>query len=118
MNNLQSIESAIADALAELYGKHLEILKLDVAERTICAKLAAILQASFDLHAVHAEYNRHGVESKAIKIPDADGVLTLSLVSPDFIIHQPVMTGKISWSSKSRRLRTPVPTPLTWRSLD
>jgi hypothetical protein len=51
--------------------------------------LTGILQRFFDLHAVHAEYNRHGIRPKAIELPDAQGVLTMNLVSPDIIIHQP-----------------------------
>lgn len=83
------IEAVLRAALNTLYQEELAILQRDVAERTICAKLAAILQRSFEHHAVHAEYNRHGVNPKAIEVPDALGVLTRARVSPDIIVHQP-----------------------------
>lgn len=83
------IEGILRAALEALYQEEIAILQRDVAERTICARLAAILQRSFEHHAVHAEYNRHGVDPKAIEVPDADGVLTRSRVSPDIIVHQP-----------------------------
>ncbi len=76
-------------ALEILYEENLDILKVDVAERTICGQLAGILQQRFDHYAVHLEYNRHGVKPKEIAMPDAQGVLTTSRVSPDIIIHQP-----------------------------
>ena len=87
--NQADIERILTEALQTLYAENLEILRLDVAERTICAQLTGILQGSFDLHSVHAEYNRHGVEPKAIALPNADGVLTIGRVNPDIIIHQP-----------------------------
>ena len=76
-------------ALDTLYEQERDAIRFDVAERTICARLAAILQASFGDHAVHAEYNRHGVRPKEISLPNADGVLTDTLVSPDIVVHQP-----------------------------
>ncbi|TGQ46936.1 hypothetical protein [Mesorhizobium sp. M00.F.Ca.ET.216.01.1.1] len=76
-------------ALDTLYAGDQAIIKVDVAERTLCARLAAILQASFQDYAVHAEYNRHGVDPKEISLPNADGVLTATRVFPDIIVHQP-----------------------------
>jgi hypothetical protein len=83
------IERILIDAISALYAENLEILRLDAAERTICAQLASILQRHFDQHAVHVEYNRHGFEPKEIELPDAEGVPTRKTVSPDIIVHQP-----------------------------
>jgi hypothetical protein len=83
------IEGIVTEALAQLYAQNLQILRLDVAERTICAQLAGILQQWFTKHAVHTEYNRHGVEPKDIELPDTQGVLTRNRVNPDIIVHQP-----------------------------
>jgi hypothetical protein len=83
------VEGVLVEAVRTLYAENLDILKLDVAERTICAQLAAILQRSFPDHAVHAEYNRHGVHPKEILLPNAQGALTRNRVYPDLIVHQP-----------------------------
>lgn len=83
------IEGVVTKAIAELYSQNLQILQLDVAERTICAQLAGILQKLFVRHSVHAEYNRHGVEPKEIELPDAQGVLSRRRVNPDIIVHHP-----------------------------
>lgn len=85
----ENIERIVVAALAALYEQNLDILRLDVAERTICARLAALLQPAFPRHEVHTEYNRHGVFPKEIELPDAQGVLTASRVHPDIIVHQP-----------------------------
>jgi hypothetical protein len=79
----------VGNAVQALYAENFEIIRLDVAERTICAQLAGILQRSFDHHSVHTEYNRHGVESKEIDLPNTEGILTSSRVNPDIVIHQP-----------------------------
>jgi len=84
------IGAIIVASLSELYDEDLAILRLDVSERTICTQLRAILQRSFPDHAVHAEYNRHGILPKEIELPDADGVLTLARVFPDIIVHEPM----------------------------
>jgi len=76
-----AIKRIVTEGLAQLYAQNLQILQLDVAERTICAQLASILQRSFANHAVHAEYNRHGVAPKEIELPDSQGVLTRNRVN-------------------------------------
>lgn len=85
----EEVERMLMQALRTLYAENLQILRLDVAERTICAQLSRILQRSFEQHEVHAEYNRHGVEPKEIELPDANGLLMRNRVSPDIIVHQP-----------------------------
>jgi hypothetical protein len=79
----------VGNAIRTLYEENLDILRFDVAERTICAQLAGILQRSFDQHSVHTEYNRHGVDPKEIDLPNIEGVLTRNRVNPDIVVHQP-----------------------------
>lgn len=86
----EEISHILIGSLEALYAEELVILRLDVSERAICNQLRAILQRSFADHAVHAEYNRHGVLPKEIEMPDADGLLTLMRVFPDIIVHQPL----------------------------
>jgi len=83
------VEAILIEALAALYQEELDIIQLDVGERTICAQLRSILQRSFADHAVHAEYNRHGIFPKEIEMPNAEGMPTLTRVFPDIIVHQP-----------------------------
>jgi hypothetical protein len=84
-----ALEKILNAALDTLYAGDHAIIAVDIAERTLCARLVAILQEYFKDHAVHAEYNRHGVHPKEIDLPDADGVLTSARVNPDIIVHQP-----------------------------
>lgn len=85
----KDIEAILDSALEALYQEQLIIIRLDVAERAITALLGAILQRYFENHAVHTEYNRHGILPKEVEMPDADGVLTMTRVYPDIIVHQP-----------------------------
>jgi hypothetical protein len=83
------LQLIVRNAVQVLYAENLKILQFDVAERTICGQLADILKKTFDRHDVHTEYNKHGVEPKAVDLPDAEGVLTRRFVYPDIIVHQP-----------------------------
>ena len=85
----EDIERIVTAALATLYEQNLGILRLDVAARTIWARLAALLQPSFDRHEVHTEYNRHGVFPQEIELPNAQGVPTTGRVHPDIVVQQP-----------------------------
>lgn len=86
--NQAEIEQALGQALATLYEREAAIIERDGAERTIAARLARYLEDFFPNHAVHVEYNRHGVEPKEIELPGRDGLLTLARVFPDIIVHQ------------------------------
>lgn len=83
------VEQILTQALQALYAEELEIIRRDVAERTICGQLSRILQRSFAQHAVHTEYNRHGVDPKEIELPNENGILTRNRVNPDIVVHQP-----------------------------
>lgn len=85
----EELERILNEALDILYVQGRAIIAVDAAERSICARLAAILQRYFEGLAVDTDYNRHGVVPKEIDLPDADGVLTANLVSPDIIVHTP-----------------------------
>lgn len=89
-----ALEEILSAALDALYAHDHAMIAVDVAERTLCARLSALLQPSFPYHAVHAEYNRHGVDPKEIDLPDANGVLTNTRVFPDIIVHQPGHDGE------------------------
>lgn len=85
----QEIRGVLTAAVERLQREEAKIIGADVAERTICACLAAILQQSFPDHSVHVEYNRHFVHRKEIRLPDVNGNLVSKRVFPDIIVHQP-----------------------------
>lgn len=84
------IEAILLAALNSLYAEELKTIQIDVGERMICGQLRGVLQRYFPDHSVHAEYNRHGLEPKGIKMPNADGEPTTTRVFPDIIVHQPM----------------------------
>ena len=83
------LDEILQTALARLFEEERDILERDASERAICAALLPILRPSFPHHRVHAEYNRRGIEPKEVRMPDADGNLTMGRVFPDLIVHQP-----------------------------
>ncbi|GLS33092.1 hypothetical protein SAMN04488498_13311 [Mesorhizobium albiziae] len=89
-----ALEKILNAALDALYAHDQPMIVMDVNERTLCARLSAILQNFFHRHSVHAEYNRHGVYPKEIELPNGEGVLTSTRVFPDIIIHQPGHDGE------------------------
>lgn len=82
------VELTLNHALQIFYAEELEIIRRDIAERTLCAQLARIMQRSFPQHSVHTEYNRHGVEPKEVELPNENGILTRNRVNPDIVVHQ------------------------------
>jgi hypothetical protein len=86
--DFDALEQHLNEALNSLYTNHLELLKIDAGERTICSELAALLSARFALHRVNVEYNRHGIQTKAVLLPDRNGRLSSTRVTPDIVVHQ------------------------------
>jgi hypothetical protein len=95
MNSHPSEESVIKkvhDALGLLLKKDIDLLYIDVAERTIAARLAAYLQSLFPEWHVDVEYNRDGHNPKKIMLPyhqdfNPDNTSNPT-VSPDIIVHR------------------------------
>ncbi|WP_212742330.1 hypothetical protein [Sphingopyxis sp. L1A2A] len=83
------IKEKVSAALEALYVEEGQIIGFDIGERTISSCLAWLLKPYFPDHAVHVEYNRHGVYPKEIELPDAEGELTDNKVFPDIIVHVP-----------------------------
>lgn len=84
----EELERIVNDTLDRLYERDTVAIRANVAERTLCGRLAALLQPHFGDHDVHPEYNRHGVDPKEIELPNEQGVLTANRVSPDIVVHQ------------------------------
>jgi hypothetical protein len=83
-----NLRNAVKDALRLLItndGSHLES---DVAERTICARLACYLEPHFPDHKADVEYNRHGIEPKRIALSQDCRGVGEKKIYPDVIVHQ------------------------------
>jgi hypothetical protein len=88
----ESIVRKVHDALQLLLKKDIDLLYIDVAERTIAARLASYLQSLFPEWHVDVEYNRDGHNPKRIMLPyhqdfNPDNTANPT-VSPDIIVHR------------------------------
>lgn len=78
----------VLDALRLLFANDAFLLEANVAERAIAAKLAGYLEQYFPAHQVDVEYNRHGLDSKMIELPENCRGGGRKLIYPDIIVHQ------------------------------
>ncbi len=83
------IKKKVDSAVQTLLDNDIDLLKLQVHERTVCHKFAEYLQSEFSCWNVDMEYNRKGKSPKFLK--DLDGCKEhrneKNLVIPDIIIH-------------------------------
>lgn len=97
----ESILSRVGCSIEQLLKQDAYLLETDLAERTICGRLAMYLQQHFPDFDVDVEYNRNGDEGKRlegvkdyVRISREQGVLRAHeeefgvSVSPDIIIHK------------------------------
>jgi hypothetical protein len=82
-----SVEKAVREALRSFFRDDAFLLEANVAERAMAAKLAAHLVPHFPDHQVDVEYNRHGIEPKAVGLPLHLHSGGGGLVFPDVIVH-------------------------------
>lgn len=85
---LDSMENAVGDAVQLLFTNDGSLLEGNVAERTICARLACYLERHFPDHKADVEYNRHGVEPKKVDLPGYCRGGGERLIFPDVVVHQ------------------------------
>jgi hypothetical protein len=82
------MEKAVQDAIRLLFANDAFLPETDVAERAIAARLMCYLLPHFPEHHIDVEYNRHGLETKRINLPEQyDGART-GRIYPDVIVHQ------------------------------
>jgi hypothetical protein len=88
--NQAEIEERLDFAIQRLLASDLQLLALDVNERSITHKLATYLQIAFPDYDVDCEYNRCFDEIKTLHVP-ADNVswddTQAKTVFPDIIVH-------------------------------
>jgi hypothetical protein len=84
------VGKVVEDALELLFRNDGFLLEADAHERTIAAKLAhyMMLSARFPQHQIDVEYNRHGLEPKAVALPEYYRGDFKQRVFPDLIVHQ------------------------------
>jgi len=80
-----SVKAVVGEAVEQLFAKDAFLLKADVAERTVAARLAVYLEPHFPQHHVNVEYNRHGLHPKRLKLPAYGGE---KLILPDVVVHR------------------------------
>lgn len=80
---------ALRTAIRELYQVEIVNLRRDVAERTICGRLAQILTKLFPTYAVDVELNRRGNDYKHLEMLNADGEPERKRIYPDIVVHSP-----------------------------
>lgn len=82
-----AVGSAVHNALIKLFDENNSLLVIDIAERTIAAKIANYLQPYFPDYEVDVEYNRMGEVPKQVSL---HGNGPLDKVFPDIIVHKPM----------------------------
>ena len=82
------IAEVIATAIARFYAQDHDLVIRNAGERALTDRIARYIEDQVQGYAVTVEYDRHGVDPKAIDLPDRDGVLTRRRVVPDIIVHQ------------------------------
>ncbi len=84
----RDVEGRLSVAIEALFLNDSILLEYDVGERTVAAKLSAYLAGVFPSHNVDVEYNRHGLDPKAVKLPPECGNGAARLIVPDLIVHR------------------------------
>lgn len=115
--NQEELSKILNAALDSLYAHDEQMIVVDVAERTLCARLAGNLQPYFPEHSTHVEYNRHGVDPKEVDLPNANGDLTATRVFPDIIVHQPRHDRENILVIEVKKSTNPVPDEVDLRKL-
>jgi len=82
------MKEAMNEALRLLMANDIFLLETDVAERTVAARLACYLIPLFPGHDVDVEYNRHGVDSKRVDLPEPYRGDYSGRIYPDLIVHR------------------------------
>jgi hypothetical protein len=82
------MKQEVLDALRLLYENDAFLLEADVHERTIASALQGYLAQYFPHHHVDVEYNRHGLDAKAVNLPEGCRGGGEKLIFPDVIVHQ------------------------------
>lgn len=75
------IAEVIATAIARFYAQDHDLVIRNAGERALTDRIARYIEDQVQGYAVTVEYDRHGVDPKAIDLPDRDDVLTRKRMS-------------------------------------
>jgi hypothetical protein len=83
-----SIEKLVGEALRLLFTNDGFLLETNVAERTIATQLITYLKPRFPDYDVDPEYNRHGLETKVVRLPTYCRGGGQRRIFPDVVVHR------------------------------
>jgi hypothetical protein len=84
----RNLKRRLRAALAMLFARDGRLLEYAAGERAVVAKLAAYLTPLFRDFDVDVEYNRHGLDTKALGLPAGCRGGGRRRVYPDIIVHR------------------------------
>jgi hypothetical protein len=82
------MRKAIDQAVRLLFKEDGFLLEADVAERAIASRLARHIALLFTEHDVDVEYNRHGLDQKAVTLPEGCRGGDQKRIFPDIVVHR------------------------------
>lgn len=86
--NFDEINERLVEALQVLVAEDGELLERNASERSIGARLAARMIPLFPDHDVDVEYDRHGLDPKAVELPDICRGGGRRRIIPDIVVHR------------------------------
>lgn len=82
------MKKAMKEAIELLFERDEYLLESKAHERTVAAQLACYLKPHFPEHDVDVEYNRHGLDPKAVDLPPNCRGGGKRLIVPDIVVHR------------------------------
>lgn len=84
----RQVQFRVKRALGALFNRDGALLERNASERAIAAKFALYLVPLFEQYDVDVEYNRHGLQPKAVNLADDCQEAGRKLIVPDIIVHR------------------------------
>jgi hypothetical protein len=84
----RDVNARLSVAIEALFLNDAILLEYDVGERTVAAQLSRYLAGVFPSQNVDVEYNRHGLDPKAVNLPPECGNGAERLIVPDLVVHR------------------------------
>jgi hypothetical protein len=85
---LGEIQARVRKALETFFINDQALLARNASERAIAARLTIYIVPLFKRYDVDPEYNRHGLDPKAVELPDECGEGGKKLIIPDIVVHR------------------------------
>jgi hypothetical protein len=83
-----TVQALVKEAVGALFARDGDLLRRNVSERTIAARLAVHLAPLFPRFDVDVEYNRHGLNPKGVTLPADCRDGRRGRIFPDVIVHR------------------------------